>query len=596
MPSDLDARGPGEGLTPHLIEEFFETRAVADGEGHVRGQKRKDASRQPIARREEAVARRGDDGSGIARDSVETRSRAHDRDEERCGARELLVVETDDVPREFSIVAGESENLLAARVRFLGFAELGGAADMPMLLDLDELVDDPDVRSIGRGGKGGTHPEGVKTGARLEERFDAVLVEIARGEDLDVVPADGIEAFASPAAVGEDVAGIEPDATRLAAERDDFFDGGADVVGVHEKRRLLGKNIEEVAEGLSFISVGHDPGVSLGAVDGDAEAVARKSVGSAGAAANERGTGGEDAGFDAVSAARAEFHDGAAGCGRSDARGLAGDERLEVEGGKEAGLDKLGFGDRRSNAEKRLVGKEDGAFGESEGVSGEAEVGQVIEELRANMAEKREAAEISDFFGGEADILEEVESLFETRGDEVVAPRWQAAHEELEAGASLEAVLHVARRHSELVQVGEKTGVQGAREHGGVIMPAEEAQWRVTSDESGERQEEVGAEFPPFALRGSGQAGRTPTPLFFASVESTGVAEPGRASVAARRLKMACSVTVTRHLVSVDSKGFAALGAVHVFILRDLGSCQAATEGAERRVTAHVSTGVTFCQ
>ncbi len=84
--------------------------------------------------------------------------------------------------------------------------------------------------------------------------------------------------------------------------------------------------------------------------------------------------------------------------------------------------------------------------------------------------------------------------------------------------------------------------------------------------------------------------------MFCASVESTRVAELGRASVAATRVKMACSVTVTRDLVSVDCKGVGALGPMHLFILPDLGCCGAGREDAGWRVTAHVSTRVTVCQ
>ncbi len=84
--------------------------------------------------------------------------------------------------------------------------------------------------------------------------------------------------------------------------------------------------------------------------------------------------------------------------------------------------------------------------------------------------------------------------------------------------------------------------------------------------------------------------------MFCASVESTRVAELGRASVAATRVKMACSVRVTRDFVSVDCKGLGAWGPMQVFILRELGCCGAGRGDAEWRVTMHVSTGVTVCQ
>ncbi len=53
--------------------------------------------------------------------------------------------------------------------------------------------------------------------------------------------------------------------------------------------------------------------------------------------------------------------------------------------------------------------------------------------------------------------------------------------------------------------------------------------------------------------------GRLPPPMFFASVESKRVAEPGRVSVADRGVKPVRFVIVTRYLVCVDPNGVAKL-------------------------------------
>jgi len=78
------------------------------------------------------------------------------------------------------------------------------------------------------------------------------------------------------------------------------------------------------------------------------------------------------------------------------------------------------------------------------------------------MAKDRQRADIRDFFAREADVFEEVESLFEARGDKVVALRWQMPDKQLEGGAGLKAVLDVAGRHGEFIEVGEETRKESA--------------------------------------------------------------------------------------------------------------------------------------
>src|SRR5713226_3874360 len=159
----------------------------------------------------------------------------------------------------------------------------------------------------------------------------------------------------------------------------------------------------------------------LCSIHGNAEAVAGESVGRSRAAADKGGTRGENTGFDAVCTAGAKFNDLAARGGRGHTRGLAGDKRLEMKYGEEAGLDELGFGDRSRDTKQGFAGKEDRALGDGPNVAPEAELREIVEEVRTDMAEHRQSADISDFFAREADIFEEVQSLFEACGDEIVA-------------------------------------------------------------------------------------------------------------------------------------------------------------------------------
>jgi hypothetical protein len=129
----------------------------------------------------------------------------------------------------------------------------------------------------------------------------------------------------------------------------------------------------------------HDPRVGLCSINGDTEAIARVGVGRSCAAGNERGTRSEHTCFNAVSPAGAEFDDGPTGGGSSYASRFAGDERLEVKDGKEAGLDKLRFGDRCGDSKQRFAGKEDRAFREGPNIARETEPREIVEKAGVHM-------------------------------------------------------------------------------------------------------------------------------------------------------------------------------------------------------------------
>jgi hypothetical protein len=120
-------------------------------------------------------------------------------------------------------------------------------------------------------------------------------------------------------------------------------------------------------------------------MNGDAKAVARIGVGRSCAATNECGACGEDTGFNAMSPAGAEFDNGPTGGGSGYASRFAGDETLEVNNGKEASFDELGFGDRSSNAEQRFSGKEDRALRKGPNIAFEAEPSEIVEEAGVDM-------------------------------------------------------------------------------------------------------------------------------------------------------------------------------------------------------------------
>src|SRR5438094_411580 len=105
----------------------------------------------------------------------------------------------------------------------------------------------------------------------------------------------------------------------------------------------------------------HDPGMRLRAINRNPEAAARVRVRGAFATANEGSAGGEDSGFHAVRATRAEFHDRASGGSVGDAGCFAGDKRLKMKNAEEAGFDKLRLCDGGGHAQKRFTGEKDGS-------------------------------------------------------------------------------------------------------------------------------------------------------------------------------------------------------------------------------------------
>ena len=175
-------------------------------------------------------------------------------------------------------------------------------------------------------------------------------------------------------------------------------------------------------------------------------------VASAGATADPGGARSEGAGFRGVCAARAELHDGASGGGGGTARGFGGDQGLEGDGGEQIGFRNLGFDDGGANGEDRFAGEENGAFGGGEEVAGETEIAQVVEEGRADAGELREAAEVVDLLGGEAEVEEVVDNLGDAGDDDIIAVRGQAAEGEFEGGFLGDlAGLEVSGGHGELV-------------------------------------------------------------------------------------------------------------------------------------------------
>ena len=327
-----------------------------------------------------------------------------------------------------------------------------------MALDLDEFVENAQGWRVGGSRKRRAHAKGIDARARSQQGGDALFIQIARKENLDVAPAGAFQAPPDPGAVDGNVAAVQAHAAWLATRSDHFFDGRAHVVGVEEQHGVPGEEVQKLREGFFLGVVRHDPRVRLRTVRGDSEAVPRLDVGGAAAAADKRGACREHAGLDAVRAARAEFDHRAAFGGFHDACSLCGNHGLEAHGSEERRFDDLRVGNGGGHAQQRFFGKADGAFRHSQHVSGKTEGGEIIEKRGANVGEGGVTPQIGDLVGAEAHVFEKVERLLKTGGHQEIAVRRQAADEQLKRSARLEVCLEVSRGHGQLVEIGEQAG------------------------------------------------------------------------------------------------------------------------------------------
>jgi len=133
---------------------------------------------------------------------------------------------------------------------------------------------------------GGADPEFIDGRARLDQLLDAVLVKVAAGEDPDILEAFPVEEAARlDTEIGEVAAvetyGLQPVAVALELERymRSVLDPTDGVVSIDQKRAKLGRELDEMLEGLALAFVGHDVAVGHRAVERDSIAASGENVG-----------------------------------------------------------------------------------------------------------------------------------------------------------------------------------------------------------------------------------------------------------------------------------------------------------------------------
>ena len=125
-----------------------------------------------------------------------------------------------------------------------------------------------------------------------------------------------------------------------------------------------------------------------------------------------------------------------------------------VEGEKHVGLDELCLDDGGADGQNRLAGEDHGPLRYAPDVAGEAEVREIFEK---RLVKEVFAAEEGDVGRGEAEGLDVVDDLFESRGNCVSTAIGDLPEEHVEVG---DVVLHggveVPASHGDLVEVAKE--------------------------------------------------------------------------------------------------------------------------------------------
>ena len=255
------------------------------------------------------------------------------------------------------------------------------------------------------------------------------------------------------------VAAVQPDAHglvpfRFEAVEDLYRIGDAafqSVVGVHEKEAVVGIDLRIRLERFELGGEGHHPAMGMGARHCDAEHFAREHVGCRTAPADVRGARAVGTRVGTLRAAQPELQDlGVRAGGEPCRRGR--DEGLMIDDGEERRLDDLRLEDGRGHREDGLGGEDDRPLGHGGEIPREAEGLQPFQEI---LGEDAERPQISDVLLLEAQVAKVLHRLFEPRRHGVGIAAAAAVKEVEHRPLFAHALLEIAVRHRELIEVGE---------------------------------------------------------------------------------------------------------------------------------------------
>ena len=169
-----------------------------------------------------------------------------------------------------------------------------------------------------------------------------------------------------------------------------------------------------------------------------------------------KGAGRLEGGVQAVHASGAEVHHRPPVRRRHRARRLGGEHRLHGDLVHDQGFDELGLGQRRLHLQDGFVGEHRGALGDGMDVAGEVEVPQPVKKALGKFTQ---GGQITDIVYSEAQVFQVLEDGIEAAGQQEVAARGKAAHEQAEYGRIQHAFLVIGLEHGQFVEIGEQRQV-----------------------------------------------------------------------------------------------------------------------------------------
>ena len=247
----------------------------------------------------------------------------------------------DEIGHGLAVRPVDAPDLLPARIGDFGRGggDLDAGHEDAVFLDSGHLVNAlEDGIALGRD-EALANAETVYLRAFLEDGLDGEFIEAVGSHDGAVRKTGLIEHFAGLYGEIGEVAGVNAYAPEAPAHRFEHFPGRADgvrhagledIVGIHKQDGVVRIGLRVVLESLEFGIKVHDPAVSHGAADGNAEFLAREHGGRADCSADVGGSRAVNGSVHVVGAAGAKVGDEASLGSAHDAVGLGGDERLVI--------------------------------------------------------------------------------------------------------------------------------------------------------------------------------------------------------------------------------------------------------------------------
>ena len=231
------------------------------------------------------------------------------------------------------------------------------------------------------------------------------------------------------------------------------------VVGIHQEYAVGRHHLCISFEGGEFIGKDHYPAMGVGAAERYIVVASRPDVARSVASPEVGRSRGGESPVQSLRPPQPELQYRVAARRSLDAGGFGGDQGGEIHHRQQGGFQQLYLQQRAFNTEQRLVGQHDLPFRHGVDTAGPLHALQVIEE---GFAKKRTAvttlqsAEILYIIDTEPEVFDQVDGQGQARGEGEVAIEGRRPVEKVKNSLPLvHALIVVARRHREFVQVGQ---------------------------------------------------------------------------------------------------------------------------------------------